>query len=247
MDEHLEAELRALSAHLEAPAAPDLTGAVRARLATPPRHPRVRAVTTALRSRPSVPVKWRRWVYALIAALVLTAATPQGRAVAEHLLRFAGVEFSRTPGPAPVVSPSLPGQVRGSLEQARREVGFPILVPSALGPPDQITVSDQGRVVTLQYGGIRLDEFDGRIDEPIFGKFLAGDPDHYKRTKVGSATAMWVLGGNVVWYIGRDGINYTASARTTGNTLIWQAGASAMRLEGVSTLKEALRIARSAT
>jgi hypothetical protein len=137
--------------------------------------------------------------------------------------------------------------VPAGLEQARKQVGFPILVPSALGPPDEVTVSDQGRVVTLRYGGIRLDEFDGRVEEMFFAKFLAGEPDRFKRTKVGSVPAVWVLGGHSVWYIGRDGGSYTASARTAGNTLIWQAGDSAMRLEGVSTLKEALRIAGSAS
>jgi hypothetical protein len=239
MDENLEAELRALSMHLETPEVPDLTSAVRERLATSP--PRARL------SRPSVPVRWRRWVYALVAALILTAATPQGRAFAEHLLRFAGVEFSSAPGPAPVASPSLPGEVRASLEKARKEVGFPILVPSALGQPDEVTVSDQGRVVTLRFGGIRLDEFDGKVEEMFFGKFLAGDPARYKRAKVGSAQAIWILGSHDVWYIGRDGVDYTASARTAGNTLIWQSGASAMRLEGVPTLQEALRIAESAS
>ncbi|MEO5874016.1 MAG: hypothetical protein ABIS86_10055, partial [Streptosporangiaceae bacterium] len=101
---------------------------------------------------------------ALLAAVVLAAATPQGRAFAGHLLRFAGVEFSGTPGPTPAGSPSLPGQTESTLDQARRQAGFPLLVPSALGPPDQVIVSDGGRVVTLQYGPIRLEEFDGRLN-----------------------------------------------------------------------------------
>jgi hypothetical protein len=251
MDDRLEAELRALSAHLETPATPDLTEAVRARLTTPPRRTLRSRLPLRLRSpfrlslRVGLPVRWRRLAYALLAAVVLAAATPQGRAFAGHLLRFAGVEFSSTPGPTPAAFPSLPGEVSETLEQARKQVGFPIRVPSALGRPDGVTVSDQGRVVTLHYGNLRLDEFDGRVNEPFFGKFIAGDPEHYKRTKVGKATALWVLGGNEVWYIGHDGQSYTASARTAGNTLIWQAGASAMRLEGVTTLPEALRIALS--
>ena len=69
-------------------------------------------------------------VAVLVAVLV---ATPQGRAVVTHVLRFAGIELQQEPGPAPSLrsSAALPGERRMPLAEARRHASFPILVPAA--------------------------------------------------------------------------------------------------------------------
>jgi hypothetical protein len=183
---------------------------------------------------------------------VLLAATPQGRAVVAHVLRFAGVELQQEPGPAP--SPrsgaSLPGERRMSLAEARQHVSFPILVPAALGRPSEVVVSDGGRVASLiyrrtPYGLVRMDEFAGHLDPVFFQKFIhVGD---VTVVRVNGRKGMWVKGPHVLMYVTRDGTPAVASARlTTGNTLIWGNRQVALRLEGNLSKTEALAIAGSA-
>src|SRR5215472_4329225 len=169
----VESELRAAGRELAVPPPSDITAAVRRRLEG-------QAV-----SRRRVPVAWaggRRlrlgWRAALVvvaALLAVLVATPQGRAVISHVFRFAGVELRQGPGPipSPRSSAPLPGERRMSLEQARRQVSFPILVPAALGRPGDVVVSDSGRVVSLiyrrtRYGLVRMDEFAGHLDQVYF-------------------------------------------------------------------------------
>ncbi|HEV2375346.1 MAG TPA: hypothetical protein VGS19_24700, partial [Streptosporangiaceae bacterium] len=145
----VESELRALGRELEVPAAGDLTTAVRQRLggqADGPRH--VPAVRTGAFRR----LAWRAALAVVAAFLVILIATPQGRAVISHVLRFAGVELRQEPGPVRSLgSGVLPGERPMSLEEARRLASFPILVPTVLGRPGAVVVSDGGRVVSLIY------------------------------------------------------------------------------------------------
>src|SRR2546428_4897029 len=53
---------------------------------------------------------------------------------------------------------------------ARRRVSFPILVPAALGRPDDVVVSDRGRVASLvyrrtPYGQLRMDRSEEHTSE----------------------------------------------------------------------------------
>jgi hypothetical protein len=249
----VESELRALGRELEVPPASDLTAVVRQRLegrVSRLRHPPVWRFG-ARRRRPA----WHAALVVAVSVLVLLAvliATPQGRAVISHVLRFAGIELRQGPGPvrSPGVSASLPGQRRMSLETARRHVSFPILVPAALGRPREVVVSDDGRVATLiyrrpPYGRVLLDEFAGQLDRVFFEKFV-----HFsdvRRVEVNGVKGLWIKGPQVLMYINRDGKPAMASARlTTGNTLIWATRQVALRLEGNFGKKAALGIADSA-
>jgi len=188
-------------------------------------------------------------VAALLAVLI---ATPQSRAVITHVLRFAGIELGQQPGPAPSPrsSASLPGERRLSLEQARRQVSFPILVPAALGLPGEVVVSDDGRVASLvyrrtPYGLVRLDEFAGHLDQVYFRKIV--DFDDMTQVEVNGTRGLWIKGPHELVYITRDGSSAVASARlTTGNTLIWGTTRVALRLEGNFGQAAALTIASSA-
>jgi hypothetical protein len=247
----VEAELRALGRELDVPHATDLTAAVRQRLEGPAggrRHPVMQGTGTLRRWRPA----WRAALVVVAALLAVLIATPQGRAVVIHVLRFAGVELRQEPGPLP--SPrsgaSLPGERRMSLEKARHQVSFPLLVPAALGPPSEVVVSDGGRVASLvyrrtPYGQVRMDEFAGRLDPLVFQKFV-----HFgnvTEVEVNGSKGMWIKGPHELVYITRDGSAATASARlTTGNTLIWGTRQVALRLEGNFGKTAALAIARSA-
>jgi hypothetical protein len=244
----VESELRALGRELEVPPAGDLTAAVRQRLEGPAdRRRRVPAVRTgALRG-----LAWRVALAVVAAFLVILIATPQGRAVISHVLRFAGVELRQEP--APVRSPGsgvLPGERPTSLAEARHLASFPILVPTVLGQPGAVVVSDRGRVVSLiyrraPYGLLRLDEFAGQVDQVYFEKFV-----HFAdvtRVEVHGVQYLWIKGPQVLVYITRDGLTATASARlTVGNTLIWDTRQVALRLEGNIGQAAALAIAGSA-
>ena len=152
--------------------------------------------------------------------------------------------------PSPRSSASLPGERPMSLEQAQRQVSFPILAPAALGRPGAIVVSDGGRVVSLiyrrtPYGLVRMDEFAGHLDQVYFRKFVP--LSNAARVEVNGFKGLWIKGPHELVYITRDGYAATASARlTTGNTLIWGTRQVALRLEGDLSKTAALAIASSA-
>jgi hypothetical protein len=244
----VESELRAVGRELEVPPASDLTAAVRRRLEG-------QAVSRRMPAGPAGVVRhrlgWRAALVVVVALLAVLISTPQGRAVIGHVFRFAGVEFRQGPGPAR--SPgraALPGERQVSLEQARHQVSFPILVPAGLGRAGEVVVSDSGRVVSLiyrrtPYGLVRMDEFAGHLDQVYFEKFV--HLSTVTRVKVNGAKGLWITGPQELMYITRSGAPAVASARlTTGNTLIWGTGQVALRLEGNLGKTAALAIASSA-
>jgi hypothetical protein len=245
----LVSELRALSPRLDMPPAGEQAIAVRQRLEAPQRPA----------TRPPLIARWRarilypRWRAALIVALTVVAlaiAVPQSRAVIAHVLRLDGVELRQAPGPSPVPHPSLPGEQEMPLEQARRHVAFPILVPAKLGRPAAVTVSDSGRVATLiydhtPYGQVRLDEFGGHLDPVYFEKFVQAGS--VTEVRLNAAIGLWVTGPQEIVYVRGDGMVVQASARlTTGSTLIWGTPQVALRLEGGFSKAAALAVAASA-
>ena len=244
----MEAELLAVGRSLEVPPAGDLTAAVRQRLERRAPGRRHKPALGTFHRR----LAWRAALVALAALLVVMVATPQGRAAIAGVFRFAGVELRQEPGTArhPGSRASLPGQQGMSLERARHQVLFPILVPAALGRPGEVVVSDRGRVVSLiyprtRYGLVRLDEFAGHLDQLVFEKFV--HPGEVTQVQVNGASGLWVKGPQELVYITRDGTTVAASARlTTGNTLIWGTRQVAVRLEGNLTRTAALAIADSA-
>ncbi|MBX6384414.1 MAG: hypothetical protein IRZ07_15815 [Microbispora sp.] len=230
----MEARLRALGEELAVPAPPpaDVARAVRARLQDG------RAARSRARWRPSP-----RVAAAVVAALmaVLLGATPQGRAAVVSVLRFAGVEIDvGGAGPLPTRAPGpLPSERRVTLEEARRTVRFPIVVPAVLGEPVDVRIADGGRVVTLRWPGIRLDEFDGTLGV-VWHKELGGPwPE-----QVSAVGGWWIRQPHGVSYVPSGG-GTPREERAAGPTLIWQHGLVGLRLEGPDDRAEAVRIALS--
>ncbi|MFK4043056.1 hypothetical protein ACI2LC_45270 [Nonomuraea wenchangensis] len=190
----------------------------------------------------------RRWgvVVAVVAVVVaVTAATPQGRAAVEKILRFAGVELqvSDTPPPPLTTTAPLPGERAVAPEELPALARFPVRTPTRLGPPQAATVSDGGRVVSMFWpGGIRLDQFDGEM-EPYFFKQL-GPPFPAHVVLGGGAEGWWVGGEHPLGHLRRaDGT--VVPLRQAAPTLIWTSGGVNLRLEGVRTAGEATAIADS--
>ena len=258
-DEALADELRDLGRRLDVPAAPDpaaMASTVRRRVARRGGRPgadtagrggrprtaaagrRVGPAPWALRSRPIATAA----AAVLVAFAVLLAGSTQVRAAVVDFFRFAGVIVERGDAP-PRSGPAAPsGAGVADVEAARDLVDFPVVEPAGLGTPDEVSVTD-GRVVSLVYKGIRLDQFDGTLD-PAFAKSIP-DPNVVDWTEVDGASALWLRGPHGIVYVDRAGVRRIESARTAGATLVWQRGGVTVRLEGAATLAEAITIAES--
>jgi hypothetical protein len=261
----LDRALTDLAASLEFPPTPDLAAAVSARLDEAP----------ATRPRPrrwNWPAGWRRLAVAglaavLLAAAVLVASPGTREAVARRLgLRGIGVELGGPPPPTVTTAPGARLDLglgeRASLEEARRRVGFPVLVPGAGGleRPDATFVSEAdpaGGRVDLVWGprpglpasaftdaGLLITQFQGE-PTPEFIKKVAG-AGLVEFVEVGGEPGYW-FSGEPHFFTYRDaaGNFREEQTRLAGNTLIWQRGALTLRLEGELSKEEAIRIAES--
>jgi hypothetical protein len=226
MTDDLEDALRDLGTQIVVPEPPDVTAAVRARIAVKPRFIARPVLTGALAL--------------LVAFAVALAVSPAVRAGVTELLRFAGIEFRSEPPPSTPQSPPPDERNKVALDEARRIL--PIHLPAALGEPEEIRVVEN-RFVSLLYRGstVRLDEFNGQIG-PVVAKF--GDSLGVEKVTVNGTDGLWVPGPHEVVYIDRNGEWRTESARLSGKTLIWQVGEVTLRLEGDFTKEQALAIAR---
>lgn len=217
-DNDVEAALRDLGRQIHVPEPPDLTASVLTRINAPRRR--------------------NRWLTALVAALtafaIAFAVSPAVRAGVQNLLEFAGVEF-RTEAPQSIAPPLPSNEI--SLDEARAQMPFEIHLPQELGTPDKITVHE-GRFVTLHYGDLRLDQFDGTIRSTI-GKLLAGNGIEQIGDKV------WIPYPHRIFYIDRNGEWHDEDPHGAGQTLIWQRDQVTMRLEGDLTKERALEISES--
>ena len=223
-------------------------------------------VLTAIRSAPSKNRRrwlgWWRWLrnrrrrlIAVVIAIVLLvgALSPPVRAAVGEWLRIGGV-LIRTGPPPTSAPPSTPtplveGRTVMSLEQARAAVDFPIGLPSALGKPDQVTVTSDRRVVGMDWSidgqPVHLDQFDGTIS----WVFLKQNWATVTPTDVAGADAAWLADPHEIVYVDREGIEHRETARVSGPSLIWQPTLDGreltVRLEGISRLEQARTIAKS--
>jgi hypothetical protein len=237
-DAHAEPDVQAapdVQAEPDAHAAPD----------TPVRpHTRMPRRREDRRRPPGRRRRWKVVAAVVIAVVAVTAATPQGRAAVARILRFAGIELQigdATPPPVTTTAP-LPGEHTVPPSEAPGQARFQVRTPSRLGPPQRITVSDGGRVVSMFWpGGIRLDQFDGTVEPFFFKKIGPPFPDY---VDVGPYQAWWIPGEHPLGYIQRtDGTQ--VPLRQAAATLIWQQQGVNYRLEGVRTKEKAVRIAGS--
>jgi hypothetical protein len=264
----IEWALADLAASLEFPPTPDLAAAVSARLerapAPAPARPR--------RWWPAGLAGWRRLAVAglaavLLAAAVLVASPGTREAVARRLgLRGIGVRIGGPPPPTATTSPGnrldLGLGPRVALEEARRQVDWPVLVPAAAGfqRPEAVFVSrtmPAGGRVDLVYrarpglpaspftdAGLLITEFQGR-PTPEFLKKVAV-MGVVEEVTVGGEPGYWFSGEpHFFTYVDAAGEFREERTRLAGNTLIWQRGDLTLRLEGQLPKEQAIRIAES--
>src|SRR5215217_230788 len=267
----LEAALADLGADLRFPPTPDLAAAVTARLEEGPARTPTRRRPPA-RRWPAWMAGWRRLAVAalavvLLAAAVLVASPGTREAVARRLgLRGVGVELG---GPPPPTVTTRPGErldlglgQRVTLAEARRRVGFPVLVPGAAGFRQHAAVYVNEHVpaggrVDLVYRarpGLPASPF---TDVGLLVTEFRGQPtpDFIKKTAIlGQVDEVTVAGQPGYWFSGEPhfftfldatGRFRDEQTRLAGNTLIWQRGDLTLRIEGEISRQEALALARS--
>ncbi|MDA0635020.1 hypothetical protein OUY22_16500 [Nonomuraea sp. MCN248] len=239
----LEAELRALAGSLDVPAPPPerVAAAVRARLAEPRPARRRRERWRVARWQVA---RWQVVAAVLVALVAVTAATPQGRQAVTAILRYAGIELrlgGETPAPVPAPAP-LPGEREVPAGEVAGQVAFPVRTLTALGEPERVTVSDGGRVVSMFWpDGIRLDQFDGRMEPFFFKRLGAPFPEE---TEVDGVGGFWLRGSHPLGHITREN-GEAVPLRQAGPTLIWQSGEVGHRLEGAPSMARAVELAGS--
>lgn len=229
MSDDLQASLRDLGRRLDVPPTPDVTTAVLNRLDAPaPSSRRVPRLVTAA-------------IAALLALATAMVVSPAVRAAVFDLLRIGGVDIHQNePGPPTVETPQL-GDRDLSQADAREAVDFALRLPAGLGEPDTVRVTDD-RVVSMSFGDIRIDQFDGGLD-PVFEKFAMAEDIH--RISVGDQPGIWVDRPHTVIYIDEQGVTREEAARLAASTLIWEDDGVTYRVEGDLTQPEALAIAES--
>lgn len=244
----LEDQLRALGRSITVdPPADDLANRVLARVLAERPGPFTRAWRWLVRSR-------RRLVAMIIAALIIALGlTPPVRATVLEWLRIGGVVIKTAPSPATGTSPnSPPPRPSGpsiAVAEAQRLVSFPIGLPEELGTPSWVGVSEDRRVVSMDWGSgaaqIHLDQFGGELSWVFVKQYW----EDVMPTMVGGRDAVWLARSHPIVYVDRGGNEHTEQSRISGPSLVWQrtAGQSevTLRLEGNVSLARALAIAES--
>jgi hypothetical protein len=159
-----------------------------------------------------------------------------------------GVRSADSPGASPsgaiatpVSGATPPGDELGpsvSLDQARRDAGFGLLLPTApgIGTPTEVHLNGVppfGRVTLIYQDRTTLTEFLGAVQPDAFQKVIGGgttvDP-----VRVGGADGWWIEGAPhelMILYRDADGVGRWRQVTVTGHVLIWQAGTVTLRLD----------------
>jgi hypothetical protein len=246
----LEHELRELQ--VQWPETPDIAGAIGPRLTAP--APRRRWL---LLDRPA----WQLAIAAVAVVLAVVMAIPPARAA---VLEFLGLRSVRIERREP--QPSRFGRAVAlgdpvTLEQARRRAGFPVGVPSELGPPDAVFLYDDavaGPRVDMTYRprpglersgttgvGLLVTELEA-VASPVIEKAV-GTGAKVDRFELDGDPAVFISGRpHGFAYTPPNGQSQFEEQRLAGNTLLVdRSDGVLLRLEGELSRNEAVRIARS--
>jgi hypothetical protein len=239
----LELALVELGRSIEFPPAPDLASRVRERIAAgrPPRRsflPARRTLVIAL---------------ALLAVAVgALMAVPGTRAAILEFFGVRGVAIEHVE-----TLPTVPKNVDlnlgepVSLERARELAAFDVVVPEALGDPDEVYFSDfpAGGMVSFVYGSSEepralLTQFEASVRDTFLKKLEA--TTEVEHVGVDGQLGVFLSGApHVFGFIDANGQYQEETMRLVGNVLLWERPPLTLRLETNASLNEALRIARS--
>lgn len=203
------------------------------------------AVPTPGVTRPSLR---RRLAIAAVVVLLALVGTPPVRAAIADWFGFGGVKVEQDQSPPGDDDDAAPPVVGGdggpSVTEAATRVGFPLLLPEALGAPDGVEVSADRRVVSMSWEladrTLRVDQFDGTVDFT-----LVKQAPRLRFVSVDGQDALWFPLPHRLTLLGADGAP-ASRPRVAGHTLVLPGATTTFRLEGAGLrLARAVEIARS--
>jgi len=234
----LERALLAVGRNLEVPATPDLTGAVRTRLAEGQRP--------SLFSRRALVVA----LAVLAVAVGAVLAVPQARSTIRDWLGIGNVTI-RYVEDLPPVEQATAGLALGeqmSLEEARERAGFRVRVPTVEGldDPPKVFYNDTSSQVAFLYGSeekpkLLITQADAR---GAIEKLVNLNVTERELVVVEPGYAgIWLYGEkHAIFYPSTD---HEEPFRLVGNALVYEMDGVTLRIEAEISKDEALRIARS--
>ena len=253
----LEAALLDLGTAVDLPPTPDLATAVGTRLrAAPTASPAPsEPATAATEPRPRPVIRSMRRSLLLAAAITLLLV---GAALGVRFgLDLLEIEFGPLPSPSPTTSAGPEGSVRptaridagtrlrvgesSTLEAASAEAAFPLLVPEALGPPDEVYLGGPSLRGQVAFGyrpradlpaddllaglGLLVTQNKGQFDQGMVHKLIDAQLGIVVPVDVDGAPGFWMAGDpHVFWYLAPDGTTIQESQRRVGDTLAWERG-----------------------
>ena len=258
--ERIEERLQDLARHFSYPSTPDVAEAVRVRLAAERKRP-------GLTARPftGYAVARRRvgWLALAAVLLALSAAllVPEVGTAIRAFLRIGSVEvIVGTPTPNPIGTPNslwdpdLTGAT--TLSEAQAQLSFPIKLPAYpedLGAPNRVYKQRLGGQAVILGWADPADPRRARLvlhqlTSDLMARKWISDDSVLERARVHGEEALWVRGPHLVEFYnpgGSEGPDFGPRQLVEGNVLIWTEGQITYRLETVSSLQEAVRIAES--
>ena len=240
-DAVLDLALRDLGEHLAWPPEVDLVSRVGAE------------IENVVPLRPRRPAR-RVTLVAAAALLVVTgllAVSPGLRAAVFDFLGIRGAKVEVHESVSPPSGPPFAGQAllgdQVTPEQAQRELGFALSLPTGLGQGEGVFVLREGAstIATVAYrdGELILSQFAGSLEQETIGKAVT--VNQAERVRVADAPGIWVEGAHTVFVRDPSGAIVESKPFLGGNTLLWTTDGLTLRLEGAADLDEALRIART--
>lgn len=256
LDDAWETTVRDTARHFDYPTTPDISRQVRARL-----------------TQRRAPITLLKIAAAVVFALLIVATTvPEVRAFVVEVIRIGAIQIfvgQPTPTPVPTARPTasayptstdlylqsaleMPNET--TLEDAVAQLKSPINLPTYpvnIGKPNHVYVQQfkPGVLVTLVWTvpdnpdkiWLTLDILSQQM---IASKFIYDDGKH-QSVKVNQTSAEWIPSAHEVVFFGN---NQQITREVHGTVLIWSVGQTnklTYRLEGASTLEEALQMAES--
>jgi hypothetical protein len=218
------------------------------------------AVLARLRGRPErrIGVRLRAVLVAIAVSLLLALLPGVRTAVAEFVRGLPGVVFSterEQPGELPPprrLGESLALTQAVPLDEARSQVAFPVLVPEAFGPPDEVYVRGPHAVTLLWRARPGLPALDGShigavadVIAPSVGAWLEKRLHGVgvERLLVDGHEAMWIGQAHPLLLLDQYGqpVEQRLAARTL---LIYHSGVT-VRIESLLSREQAVAAARS--
>jgi hypothetical protein len=274
----LEVALTDLATAIELPQTPDVATAVGARL-------RASAPSAVQASQGPAPMVRRRPIVrslrrSLLLAAAVTLLLVGGVLGVRFGLQLLKIDFGPLPSvsapPASTASPANGGTpapsveagarlalgLRATLGEAIQSTGFPLLVPTDLGPPDEVYLGGTALRGQVAFGyrpradlpaddllaglGLLITQNQGRLDEGLVHKIVDMNAGTVVPLEVDGAPGVWIAGEpHMFWYLDPDGEVIAGSDRRVSDTLAWQRDGILYRIEGADTMEQALEIARS--